>query len=52
MFPDIELADNDAITSMVAEDCVKQDRAVVGHKIGLISKAIQASSKSDEPDVG
>lgn len=52
MFPEIELEDSYAISSMVAEEFAKQGRKVVGHKIGLTSKAMQASSKIDEPDFG
>ncbi|MDQ0314461.1 2-oxo-hept-4-ene-1,7-dioate hydratase [Amorphus orientalis] len=52
MFPDIEIEDSYAISSMVAEAKVAEGRKVVGHKIGLTSKAMQASSKIDEPDYG
>ncbi len=52
MFPDIEIADSYAISSAVAEARVAEGRKVVGHKIGLTSKAMQASSKIDEPDYG
>jgi len=52
MFPDIEIEDSYAISSAVAEERVRQGRRIVGHKIGLTSKAMQASSKIDEPDYG
>ena len=52
MFPEIELEDSYAISSMVAEEFAKDGRTVVGHKIGLTSKAMQASSKINEPDFG
>lgn len=52
MFPEIEIADAYAISSAVAEAQVKKGRKIVGHKIGLTSKAMQASSKIDEPDYG
>ncbi len=52
MFPDIEIEDSYAISSGVAEERVRQGRKIVGHKIGLTSKAMQASSKIDEPDYG
>ncbi len=52
MFPEIELEDSYAISSAVAEARVKEGRRIVGHKIGLTSKAMQAASKIDEPDFG
>ncbi|WP_180897897.1 2-oxo-hept-4-ene-1,7-dioate hydratase [Martelella soudanensis] len=52
MFPDIEIADSYAISSAVADARVAEGRRIVGHKIGLTSKAMQASSKIDEPDYG
>ena len=52
MFPGIEIADAYAISSAVAQERVKQGGRIIGHKIGLTSKAMQASSKIDEPDFG
>lgn len=52
MFPDIEIADSYAISSAVAEARVKSGARIIGHKIGLTSKAMQAASKIDEPDYG
>lgn len=52
MFPDIEIADSYAISSAVADARVKAGARIIGHKIGLTSKAMQASSKIDEPDYG
>ena len=52
MFPDIEIEDSYAISSIVAERRVAEGRKIVGHKIGLTSKAMQAASKIDEPDYG
>lgn len=52
MFPDIEIEDSYAISSMVAERRVEAGARIIGHKIGLTSKAMQASSKIDEPDYG
>lgn len=52
MFPDIQIEDSYAISSMVAEAKKREGRKIVGHKIGLTSKAMQASSKIDEPDYG
>lgn len=52
MFPEIEIEDSYAISSAVAAAMEKNGAKVVGHKIGLTSKAMQASSKIDEPDYG
>ncbi len=52
MFPEIEIADSYAISSAVAQERVKAGARIIGHKIGLTSKAMQASSKIDEPDYG
>jgi 2-oxo-hept-3-ene-1,7-dioate hydratase len=52
MFPHIEIADSYAISSAVAEAKVKAGAKIIGHKIGLTSKAMQAASKIDEPDYG
>lgn len=51
-YPDIEIEDSYAISSMVLEDRLARGARVVGHKIGLTSKAMQAASKIDEPDYG
>lgn len=51
-FPQIELEDSYAISSAVAEAKVKAGARIIGHKIGLTSKAMQAASKIDEPDFG
>ncbi|MFD1880873.1 2-oxo-hept-4-ene-1,7-dioate hydratase [Paracoccus pacificus] len=52
MFPEIEIADSYAISSAVADAKVKAGAKIIGHKIGLTSKAMQAASKIDEPDYG
>lgn len=52
MFPEIEIEDSYAISSALAQAKVQQGRTIVGHKIGLTSKAMQAASKIDEPDYG
>lgn len=52
MFPDIEIEDSYAISSAVARARVEAGARIVGHKIGLTSKAMQAASKIDEPDYG
>jgi 2-oxo-hept-3-ene-1,7-dioate hydratase len=51
-FPDIEIEDAYAISSAISERRQKAGGRVVGHKIGLTSKAMQASSQIDEPDYG
>ncbi len=51
-FPDIEIEDSYAISSAISERRQKAGARVVGHKIGLTSKAMQASSQIDEPDYG
>ena len=52
MFPEIEIDDSYAISSMVADQRIAAGRKIVGHKIGLTSRAMQAASKIDEPDYG
>ncbi|MDT0684559.1 2-oxo-hepta-3-ene-1,7-dioic acid hydratase [Roseicyclus sp. F158] len=52
MFPGIEIEDSYAISSAVAARKVKDGARIVGHKVGLTSRAMQASSKIDEPDYG
>lgn len=52
MFPDIQIEDSYAISSAFADAKEKAGNKIVGHKIGLTSKAMQASSKIDEPDYG
>ena len=52
MFPKIKIEDSYAISSMLAERRVAEGAKIIGHKIGLTSKAMQASSKIDEPDYG
>ena len=52
MFPEIEIEDSYAISAMVAEEMQKRGSRIIGHKVGLTSKAMQASSKIDEPDYG
>ncbi|MFV0474055.1 MAG: 2-oxo-hept-4-ene-1,7-dioate hydratase [Pikeienuella sp.] len=51
-FPHIEIEDSYAISSALAEARVKEGARIIGHKIGLTSKAMQAASKIDEPDYG
>ncbi|MCB1355276.1 MAG: fumarylacetoacetate hydrolase family protein [Maritimibacter sp.] len=52
MFPEIEIEDSYAISAMVAEEMQKRGHKIIGHKVGLTSKAMRASSKIDEPDYG
>ncbi|RJF69367.1 2-oxo-hept-4-ene-1,7-dioate hydratase [Rhodopseudomonas palustris] len=51
-FPDIEIEDSYAIQSEVTRRKVAEGRTVIGHKVGLTSKAMQQSSQIDEPDYG
>jgi 2-oxo-hept-3-ene-1,7-dioate hydratase len=51
-FPSIEITDSYAISSTMAELKVASGSRLIGHKIGLTSKAMQASSQIDEPDYG
>ena len=51
-FPEIEIEDSYAISSAIAERKVSQGARIIGHKIGLTSKAMQQSSQIDEPDYG
>jgi 2-oxo-hept-3-ene-1,7-dioate hydratase len=51
-WPAIGFDDAYAIQSEVIARRVKEGRKIVGHKIGLTSKAMQCSSGIDEPDYG
>lgn len=51
-WPHITIEDAYAISHAVAEHRKAGGARIVGHKIGLTSKAMQASSKIDEPDYG
>jgi len=51
-YPDIEIEDSYAISSAVMEKQVAGGAKLIGHKIGLTSKAMQLSSQIDEPDYG
>jgi 2-oxo-hept-3-ene-1,7-dioate hydratase len=51
-FPDIRIEDSYAISSLVTETKIARGDRLIGHKIGLTSKAMQASSQIDEPDYG
>ncbi len=51
-WPEIEIEDSYAIQSEVIKRKVAGGAKIIGHKVGLTSKAMQASSKIDEPDYG
>lgn len=51
-FPAIEIEDSYAISAEVAQRKIKAGAKLIGHKVGLTSKAMQRSSMIDEPDYG
>ena len=51
-FPGITIEDSYAISTEVANRKIKVGARVIGHKVGLTSKAMQLSSMIDEPDYG
>jgi 2-oxo-hept-3-ene-1,7-dioate hydratase len=51
-FPDIGFDDAYAISTEVANRKIKAGARLIGHKVGLTSKAMQRSSQIDEPDYG
>ena len=51
-WPDITIEDAYAIQSEVTAQKVAAGARVIGHKIGLTSKAMQRSTQIDEPDYG
>ena len=51
-FPEIAIEDSYAISTAVAKHKEREGSKLIGHKIGLTSKAMQASSQIDEPDYG
>jgi len=51
-WPDITFEDAYAIQSLVQGRKLRAGRKLVGHKVGLTSKAMQRSSQIDEPDYG
>jgi 2-oxo-hept-3-ene-1,7-dioate hydratase len=51
-FPEITIDDSYAIQSAVIARKVADGAKVIGHKVGLTSKAMQQSSQIDEPDYG
>jgi 2-oxo-hept-3-ene-1,7-dioate hydratase len=51
-FPEMEIADAYRVQDLWAEARVARGARVVGHKIGLTSRAMQMASKMNEPDYG
>jgi 2-oxo-hept-3-ene-1,7-dioate hydratase len=51
-YPGITIEDAYAISTIVHKRLVAGGRRLVGHKVGLTSKAMQRSSNIDEPDFG
>ncbi|WP_323764836.1 fumarylacetoacetate hydrolase family protein [Marinovum sp.] len=51
-YPGIGIEDAYAISREVAETRARTGDRLIGHKVGLTSKAMQAASKIDEPDYG
>jgi 2-oxo-hept-3-ene-1,7-dioate hydratase len=51
-WPDITMEDAYAISSEVAQRKIAAGAKLIGHKVGLTSKAMQRSSQIDEPDYG
>ncbi|MEH6633638.1 MAG: 2-oxo-hepta-3-ene-1,7-dioic acid hydratase [Halopseudomonas aestusnigri] len=51
-WPNVTLDDAYAISALVVEKKLSQGQRLIGHKVGLTSKAMQVASKIDEPDYG
>ena len=51
-YPNITIDDAYAISTAVAQHKIKSGAKLIGHKVGLTSKAMQASSQINEPDYG
>src|SRR5476651_1778623 len=51
-FPGIAIEDSYAISTEVAKRKIAAGAKLIGHKVGLTSKAMQRSSQIDEPDYG
>jgi 2-oxo-hept-3-ene-1,7-dioate hydratase len=51
-YPQIVIEDSYAISSLVTQRKIASGAKLIGHKIGLTSKAMQQSSQIDEPDYG
>jgi 2-oxo-hept-3-ene-1,7-dioate hydratase len=51
-YPNITIEDAYAISTAVAKHKIANGAKLIGHKVGLTSKAMQASSQINEPDYG
>lgn len=51
-WPEMEIADSYAISALMAARRSASGARLIGHKVGLTSRAMQRSSKIDEPDYG
>jgi 2-oxo-hept-3-ene-1,7-dioate hydratase len=51
-YPHITIEDAYAISTAIAQHRIKAGAKLIGHKVGLTSKAMQASSQINEPDYG
>ncbi len=51
-WPDITIDDAYSIQNLVQKQKMSEGRQLIGHKVGLTSKAMQRSSAIDEPDYG
>ena len=51
-YPHITIEDSYAISTAVAQHKINAGAKLIGHKVGLTSKAMQASSQINEPDYG
>src|SRR5471032_2019641 len=51
-YPGITIEDSYAISTLVANGKIAAGAKLIGHKVGLTSKAMQRSSMIDEPDFG
>src|SRR5438876_12274541 len=49
-YPHITIEDAYAISTAVAQHKIKGGTKLIGHKVGLTSKAMQACSQNNEPD--
>lgn len=52
LYPTMDIEDSYAIQSAWMDLCQQEGRKVIGHKIGLTSRAMQISSQITEPDYG
>src|SRR2546425_1095879 len=51
-YPGITIEDAYSISTIVHKRQIAAGRKLIGHKVGLTSKAMQRSSNIDEPDFG